>query len=146
MGSAVAVGIFVIGGVIFGIPLVVSIIRAIRNKYIEMRDRTADLMEAERGLSGFNMGNNDGSLALDKNWYAEISPSEDVHRRFAVIPEQEELPVYSNDSPPEYMEVTEAERTLTGERSGTEASLEIEETWTTWSYRWVWNIDFQRMS
>jgi hypothetical protein len=71
-----------------------------------------------------------------KNWHAEpISPSEAVLNRFAVIPEPEELPVYSNDSPPEYMEVTEVERMLAGERPGTEASLEIEETWTTWPYR-----------
>ena len=67
MGSTVVV-VSLFGGLIFGIPLVVSIIRAIYNMYSERRERRADLMAAaEGGLNGFNVENNNGSLALDKN-------------------------------------------------------------------------------
>ena len=67
MGSAVG-GVIVIGGLLFGIPLMISIIRAIRNLYFERRERRADLRTAaERRLNGFNTGNNDGSPALDGN-------------------------------------------------------------------------------
>jgi hypothetical protein len=65
MGSAVVV-VSVFGGFIFGIPLVISIIRAFYNMYLERRERRADLMAAaERGLNGFNVENNNGSLALE---------------------------------------------------------------------------------
>ena len=66
MASAAVVGLLVIGGLIFGIPLLISIIRAICNFYFERRERRENLTAAaELGLNVFNFGN-EGSILVYK--------------------------------------------------------------------------------